>query len=164
MKTEIRKLTARDMGLLLTLRMEVLSHVFAQERQTMTTAEWEALREANRRYYLTELARDGHIAALALVNGEIAGCGGVCIYEEMPSPDNRSGLCGYIMNVYTRESYRKRGIAKAVCQWLIAQAEARGAGKIYLETSEGGRKLYQSLGFQEMRDYLKWEAEAADLT
>jgi len=159
MKMEIRQLQEKDMETLLALRMEVLSHVFNRERENMTPAAWEELREANRRYYLRELKGKGHIACLALADGEIAGCGGVCLYEEMPSPDNPSGLCGYLMNIYTRENHRRQGIAKAVCQWLIQKARARGAGKIYLETSECGRNLYQSLGFREMRDYLKLEQD-----
>lgn len=159
MKMELQQLQEKDMELLLDLRMEVLSHVFNRERENMTAAAWEELRKANRRYYLRELNRKGHIACIALVDGEIAGCGGICIYEEMPSPDNPGGLCGYLMNIYTRKSHRKQGIAKAVCQWLIQKARARGAGKIYLETSECGRSLYQSLGFREMRDYLKLEKD-----
>lgn len=161
MKIEIRQLMEKDMEILLTLRMEVLSHVFAEERKNMTIAEWEALRDANRHYYRMELERAGHIACIAVVDGEIAGCGGICLYDEMPSPDNPSGLCGYLMNIYTRESYRRKGVAKAVCQWLIQKAKERGAGKIYLETSECGRSLYQSLGFYEMRDYLKLSADTA---
>ena len=155
MKIEIARLAREDMELLLRLRMEVLAHVFAEEKKSMTAAEWEALAAENRRYYETELERGGHIACAASADGEMAGCGGICLYEEMPSPDNRSGKCGYLMNIYTREMYRNQGVAKAVCAWLIDQAKRRGAGKIYLETSESGKKLYRALGFHEMKDYWK---------
>lgn len=155
MNIEVKRLHIGDMDTLLTLRMEVLSHVFAEERRDMTKEAWEALREANRAYYREELEKEGHIACLALADGAIAGCGGICLYREMPSPDNSSGLCGYLMNVYTREEFRGRGVGKAVCRWLIDEGRARGAEKIYLETSECGRALYRSLGFREMKDYLK---------
>ena len=155
MNIEIKRLHIADMDILLTLRMEVLSHVFVEERKGMTIEEWEELRESNRAYYEENLGGDGHIACLALADGEIAGCGGVCLYREMPSPDNPRGLCGYLMNIYTREKYRGKGVAKTVCQWLMNEAMARGAKKIYLETSECGRELYRSLGFHEMKDYLK---------
>ena len=75
----------------------------------------------------------------------------------MPSPDNRSGNCAYLMNIYTRAPYRGKGVAKAVCEWLINQAKTQGAEKIYLETSEGGKRLYRALGFHEMKDYMKLE-------
>ena len=155
MNIEIKRLRTADMDVLLTLRMEVLSHVFAEERKDMTNEEWEKLRTANHSYYEEELEKGGHIACLALADDEIAGCGGICLYREMPSPDNPIGLCGYLMNIYTREKYRGKGTAKTVCRWLINEALARGAKIIYLETSECGREVYRSLGFHEMKDYLQ---------
>jgi len=161
MSIQIRPLSINDIPLLTDLRMEVLSHVFSEKRKDFTEAEWDALRQENLRYYSEELAGGGHIACAAFSEGEIAGCGGICIYREMPSPDNLSGICAYLMNIYTREPYRKQGISRQVCHWLIQKATARGAGKIYLETSECGRNLYHSMGFREMQDYLQLEADEA---
>lgn len=157
MNIEIKRLTVADMDLLLDLRMEVLSHVFATERQEMTAEGWQKLREENRHYYEQELPKAGHIACLVLADGEVAGCGGICLYREMPSPDNLTGKCGYLMNIYTRENYRRQGIAHKLCRWLIEQGKNWGAAKIYLETSACGRELYLSLGFKDMQDYLKLE-------
>ncbi len=155
MKLQLRRLGEDDLELLLSLRMEVLSHVFAEEKRKMSFEEWERLRERNRTYYKKEFQKEGHIACLMTADEKIAGCGGICLYNEMPSPDNLDGICGYLMNIYTREEYRHQGIAAKICLWLIEQARDRGAGKIYLETSDCGRTLYQSLGFSEMKDYLK---------
>ena len=139
----IRRLT--DIELLVELRMEVLSHVFSKERQEMTEDEW-------------KLLRANHIACVAEADGKILGCGGVCLYDELPSPDNRSGHCAYLMNIYTRKPYRKHGVAKKICKWLIEQAREHGAEKIYLETSEAAKGLYHSLNFVEMDGYLKWKS------
>ena len=73
----------------------------------------------------------------------------------MPSPDNPNGGCAYLMNIYTRPAFRGRGVAKETCRWLIAEAQARGYRKVFLETSESGRALYASLGFTDMEDYMK---------
>lgn len=152
----IRFLTTRDIELLVELRMEVLSHAFSVERQDMNADEWNKLREKNREYYLRELERGGHVACVAEANGKILGCGGVCLYNELPSPDNRSGRCAYLMSVYTRKFYRKHGVAKKICERLIKVAREHGAEKIYLETSEAAKSLYHSLNFIEMDGYLKW--------
>ncbi len=159
MRIRIRPLSKGDMPLLTDLRMEVLAHVFADQRKTMSDEEWENLRQANARYYSEELEKGGHIACLAMAEGEIAGCGGICIYREMPSPDNRAGICAYLMNIYTRKPYRRQGVSREVCRWLIERAKERGAEKIYLETSECARTLYHSMGFREMRDYLKLDED-----
>ena len=68
-----------------------------------------------------------------------------------------------IIDIAVDNNYRKQGIARSVCEWLIQKAKAQGAGKIYLETSACGRSLYQSLGFHEMRDYLKLDEDTVAL-
>ncbi len=155
MSLQLRRLGMEDLELLLSLRMEVLSHVFAEEKREMSDEVWQNLREQNRIYYMNELEREGHIACLMIQDGRTAGCGGLCLYREMPSPDNPGGICGYLMNIYTRKEYRHQGIAAEICRWLIDQDREREARKIYLETLDCGKELYKSLGFSEMKDILK---------
>jgi len=51
------------------------------------------------------------------------------------------------MNVYTRNEYRRQGIARQMCEMLIEDAWARGATEISLDATTMGRPLYESLGF-----------------
>ena len=95
------------------------------------------------------------IACFAYSGTEIVGCGGVCVYDEMPSPDNLGGKCAYLMNIYTRQEYRHHGIATRVVEHLIAEAKARSIDKIYLETSADGERMYRKLGFKDMKGYMK---------
>jgi ribosomal protein S18 acetylase RimI-like enzyme len=153
MGVEIRKAGIEDLDSLMSWRMEVLHAVFeVPEDQPLTRLE-----QSNRAYYEQALSNGEHIACFALVDDEIAGCGGICLQREMPSPDNPSGLCGYLMNVYTRPQFRQRGIGAAIVSWLVEQGRQAGAEKIYLETTEAGRPLYEKLGFRDMPDYLKLE-------
>lgn len=155
MEIQIRQATIQDMDLLMQWRMEVLREVFAiPSEQSVTEPE-----EENRRYYQTELPRGGHIACFAYLGEEVVGCGGMCLYHEMPSPDNPNGKCAYLMNIYARPQFRRHGIGDAVVRWLIGQAEERGITKIYLESSEDGRPLYRSIGFREMPDMMKLQKE-----
>jgi GNAT superfamily N-acetyltransferase len=148
--------TVRDVGLdeletLMAWRMKVLHDVFSIDADTDTSA----LESANREYYRHSLAHAGHIACFALVDDEIIGCGGVCLQQEMPSPDNPNGLCGYLMNIYVEPRCRQAGIGEQIVDWLIRQARKRNATKIYLEASEKGRALYEQMGFKTMADYMK---------
>ena len=115
------------------------------------------LRANNHAYYLNAIPNGEHIACFACIDGEIVGCGGICIYREMPSPDNKNGLCAYLMNIYTHPMFRKQGVAKAVVNWLIEQAKQKEITKIYLETSDKARSLYSSLSFSDMKGYMKLE-------
>ena len=96
-----------------------------------------------------------HIACFAYIGQEIIGCGGICLYKEMPSPDNPSGQCAYLMNIYTKPELRGHGIGQKIVKWLIGQAIQRNISKIYLETSEAGKNLYNKIGFIPMHDMMK---------
>jgi len=150
----VEKMGLEDIDELIRWRMTVLREVFSIPEDEDTTA----LEAENRRYYERQLEADAHTAVIARENGETAlGCGGICYYQEMPSPDNPNGLCAYLMNIYVVPGRRHEGIAQDIVSRLIADARTRGVTKIYLETSEDGRKLYHDLGFRPMEDYLKWE-------
>lgn len=77
-------------------------------------------------------------------------CGSICLHDELPSPDNPSGKCAYLMNMYTRPEFRGQGVAGAVVEWVIDQARKAGAGKIYLETTPAGRGVYERAGFTDL--------------
>jgi GNAT superfamily N-acetyltransferase len=151
----LHRATLADLPLLLSWRETVLREVFSvPDTQDMTT-----LMQANQRYYEHALPRGEHIACLAYLDDTVVGCGGVCCHHEMPSPDNPSGTCGYLMNVYTSPQHRHQGIGRLIVRWLIEHARASGAGKIYLEASEDAYALYRSLGFQDLEGYMLYPAD-----
>lgn len=129
-------------------RREVLRHVFGHEPSERLLAE-------NRQYYTRHIADDSHFAIAAKWDGQEAGCGACCITNELPSPDNLTGKCAYLMNIYVREPFRRHGIAHAIVERLIAEAKDRGCGKIYLETTAKGRGVYAEAGFRDMPDMMK---------
>ncbi len=152
MEIAIRKADSSDLEELLRWREVVLREVFSiSDGEDMTE-----LLAANRAYYQTALEKEEHIACFACAGGKIVGCGGVCLYREMPSPDNPGGKCGYLMNIYTVPAMRQQGVGKKTVQWLVQEAQRWGAEKIYLEASEQAYPLYRSLGFQDMKGYLKY--------
>lgn len=142
----IEKVT--DIDTLLSWRREVICNVFGEKPS-------EILMNENREYYLQHVPAGSHIAFVAEFNREEAGCGSLCLTDELPSPDNPSGKCGYLMNIYVRENFREHGIAHAIVTRLIEEARARGCGKIYLETTGMGRPVYQSMGFKDLPDMMK---------
>ena len=124
-------------------RREVIAEVFAQEPGSELLA-------ANRDYYARHIDDGTHEAFVAVADGEEAGCGGLCLYQELPSPDNPTGRCAYLMNIYVRKPYRRRGLGAAITRYLVEQARWHRCGKIYLESSDMASALYGSLGFRPM--------------
>ena len=151
MEITVKRAGMEDLDTLMNWRMEVLREVFAVPEQL----ELKELEKANRRYYQTMLETGGHIACFACQRDKIIGCGGICIYQDMPSPDNPTGQCAYLMNIYTRPRFRQQGVGEKIVNWLIGQSTQLGITKIYLETSDAGRQLYQRIGFSPMPNYMK---------
>lgn len=143
----IRKIS--DLPTLMDWRSEVISNVFGVEASP-------SLLDANRGYYMKHISEGSHIAIIASYNGEDCGCGAICLTDELPSPDNPSGRCAYLMNIYVREAFRKHGIAHKIVSWLVDEAKNQRCGKIYLETTAEGKPVYTSLGFHDMPDMMKY--------
>ena len=139
----------KDIDTLMAWRAEVIRNVFGEDADTL-------LLYANRQYYLRHISDGSHIAFVASFDKVECGCGAICLSDELPSPDNTSGKCAYLMNIYVREVFRKHGIAHKIVVRLIEEAKKHNCGKIYLETTADGKPVYTSLGFREMADMMKY--------
>lgn len=147
MKINIRETT--EIPTLMYWRKEVIENVFG-----ITPSK--RLLVANRRYYRQNIANGRHIAIIAEIENTDVGCGAVCLSEELPSPDNFSGRCAYLMNVYVREEYRTKGVCHAIVRWLVEKAKQLGCDKIYLETTDSARTLYKNIGFEDLSGFMKY--------
>ncbi len=156
MKFEIKDAGLDDLESLMEWRETVLRDVFSVDNET----DMSTLMEENRRYYKKALTDGSHSAAFVYADGQIVGCGGLCCYSEMPSPDNLNGKCAYLMNIYTVPEYRRNGIAQELVTRFIKQAQDNGVSKIYLEASDGAVNMYRKLGFEDMNGYMKYAGRA----
>lgn len=143
----IREITS--LPTLMHWRKEVIENVFG-------VVPSKRLMAANRRYYRQHIEDGSHIAIIAEINGEGVGCGALCLSEELPSPDNPSGQCAYLMNIYVRKEYRGEGIGHSIVRWLVEKARLSGCNKIYLETTDEAKSLYNSIGFRDLTGYMKY--------
>ena len=84
---------------------------------------------------------------LAIDDGEVVGCASMSYMWIMPTFSHPTGKRAHLMNVYTRSSHRRQGIARQMCEMLIEDAWKRGATEISLDATTMGRPLYESLGF-----------------
>ena len=133
MKAKIEEVGLDSLDEILSMRMEVLGVVFKSEFEKMSEEEKKNLLEENRNYYKRELPSGGHIACFAYIDNNLVGCGGLCLYNEMPSPDNINGKCGYLMNVYVRAQYRNHGLGTDITNWLINSAKKKETIKFTLK-------------------------------
>lgn len=147
MNVTIREITS--IATLMHWRKEVIENVFG-------VVPTKRLLAANRRYYIKNIAEKRHIAVVAQTDDTDVGCGAICLSEELPSPDNPSGKCAYLMNIYVRKEYREQGVGHAIVRRLVNMAQQLGCGKIYLETTDCARPLYNNIGFKDLPGIMKY--------
>ena len=143
MNIEYRRATADQIDLLVTTRIEVLRAANRLDDR----ADLSAVAAQSRDYYLRALRDGTHTGLLAFDGEHFVGAGGVSYFRVMPTCHNVTGWKAYIMNMYVRPEYRRRGIAARMLDLLVADARARGIGLISLEATDAGRPLYEKYGF-----------------
>ncbi|HHV09640.1 MAG TPA: GNAT family N-acetyltransferase [Clostridiales bacterium] len=84
----------------------------------------------------------------ATENGVMLGCATVCYITVMPTYDHPTGKRAHVMNVYVREGYRNRGIARQMMNEIVNDATEKGITHISLDATEQGRPLYEKIGFK----------------
>lgn len=141
-----RKAGTEDLDILTETRIEVLLAANGLPGGT----DMSQVREQTRRYYETALAGGTHAAYLVFDGRCLAGAGGVSFFQVLPTYHNPSGWKAYIMNMYTKPAYRRRGIAYRTLDLLVREAESRGITAISLEATAMGRPLYEKYGFAAM--------------
>jgi GNAT superfamily N-acetyltransferase len=95
-----------------------------------------ASRKKRLQFYL-RLQPDGWL--IAAIDGELAGVAGAIDY----------GPVGHIGLVAVHPTQQRRGIARALMEWLLAWFDQRGCPVIRLDASAAGAHLYDQLGFVE---------------
>lgn len=93
---------------------------------------------------------DGRLK-LALVDGELAGCGAFRPLRDVDYPN----ACE-MKRLYVRRAFRRFGLGRHIAEVLIDEARRSGYSCMLLDTlsdMEAARNLYQTLGFEEIPPY-----------
>ena len=145
MNFEIRQATPDDVETLTAMRLEM-----RRERETALLTVPEAEFERITREYFRETLASGElISFIAFAGQEPAACSGMSIHFHAPSYGNLSGKTGYIFNMYTRQAFRRRGLAVKLLDSLREYAREQGCSKLGLNASPAGRSVYLKYGFSE---------------
>ena len=147
MKSDITVKIAResDLSAVLAIRMEMLSVV--NEGKSFD----EDFVERSREYF----TNGAQTTVLAFDGENAVGCATICYVQVMPTYSHLTGKRAHIMNVYVREEYRRRGIAREMMEILLDEAKKSGVTQITLDATESGRPLYKSLGFNGSEEFME---------
>ncbi|MFX1367677.1 MAG: GNAT family N-acetyltransferase [Promethearchaeota archaeon] len=76
----------------------------------------------------------------------IGGCG-LSTFMVPPGAHQRTGLFGYLSNMYIEPEFRRKGIGRALMKHVVEFCLENGIGLLLLHASDEGRYLYESEGF-----------------
>lgn len=102
---EIKKSTAADISTLMEIRLEMLREVNGLSREAEFS---KTLTDFSREYFLS----GNQTTVLAYEDGLLAGCASISYITVMPTFDHPTGKRAHLMNVYTRQNFRRKGIAQ----------------------------------------------------
>ena len=101
------------------------------------------------RVWLVEHLNVGdYLAWLAIApDSSIAAGTGLWLMDWPPHMIGRDSRRGNILNVYTAEKFRRRGLARQLMETALAWCRENRVDTIVLHASPGGRSLYEEMGF-----------------
>lgn len=105
-------------------------------------------------YFAIGIGNGQLIIWVAAEKEKIIGTAGVCFFQYPPSFRNPTGKIAYITNVYTRDEYRKQGIASGLLELVMKEIRQEGCQFARLHASEEGRKMYEKLGFVDIEGFM----------
>ena len=148
-----RKATLADLDLLVQTRIEVLRAA----NGLSADADMSEIETQSRAYYAQAIADGTHTALLVFDRAQWIGAGGISYYRVMPTCHNPTGRKGYVMNLYTRPDYRRKGIATHTLDLLLQDAREKGIACLSLEATAAGRPLYEAYGFSAMENEMEFQ-------
>lgn len=105
------------------------------------------LRESLTVYFNNHIPNNTYLAWLAFDNDELVGAGGLAVRENPGSFKIPNGKCGYLMNMYTKPTHRKKGICSTILKNLQNSAQEMGITYFELHATEEGEPVYIKDGF-----------------
>jgi len=114
----------------------------------LPAADAERLAAASLRSLSTGLASGEYRGWLVELDGAVVAGAGLVLRALLPRPGHLDGgVDAYVLNVYTEPAHRRRGLARALMEEVLAHCRAAGAARVTLHASDEGRPLYTALGF-----------------
>ncbi len=84
---------------------------------------------------------------------------GLMLLDWPPNTRDLGLVRGYVLNVWTDEEHRRKGLARGLMETIMAEARRREIRVLALHASDEGKELYEKLGFRVSREMMFVEPE-----
>jgi len=145
-KIDYRKAVVQDITDLIDLRIQQLKDEGYPETNNIRTDLHE--------YFTNSISNNTLLCWVGTYENRIIATAGLCIYQLPPSFSNPSGKVAYLTNIYTKDEFRKNGIASYLVETLLNEAKASNFTGVRLHASKLGQSVYKKLGFNETNGFM----------
>lgn len=118
-----------------------------------------ARRAAYAAWVKPRIGSGAYLGWFAVEDGAVVGGAGVSLLDWGPTRSNPGGQMARVTSVFTADSHRRRGIARALMATALDHLRAAGINEVRLGATADARALYESIGFAaypaEMRIHLQ---------
>ncbi|MFX1418771.1 MAG: GNAT family N-acetyltransferase [Promethearchaeota archaeon] len=141
----LRKANLKDIDKLIEFRVEFLKEI----QECPPSKDLNIFRASLKEFFLEKMKSNEFIAWLAEFENKIIATSGLSFLQKPPHFINRTGKFAYIMNMYTKPEWRKKGIGAALLEKLFEEIKIRGIQSVVLHSTPSGFSLYEQYGFRE---------------
>lgn len=148
-KISYRKATLKDVETLARLRVTFINEVF----KIKVSKDAEKLRKELAEYFTITLSDQSVIAWIAEYKNRIVSTSTLVVWHAPPTYTGlgKKGMRRYILNMYTKKEFRKKGIASVLLDKLIQEARTLNLEYVHLHSTEAGIGIYRKLGFKDSK-------------
>lgn len=137
------KANTEDVSILVENRMLFALEISGEQKKE----DIDKLKQQTTNYFLKATADNSCISFIAKSGEFIAGIGSIVLREQAGNFKNPSGKWGYVMNMYTKPEFRRRGICKTILNLLLSEAQKLGVTAFELHATKQGEHVYTKEGF-----------------
>lgn len=140
----LRRASTDDIDILVAQRREMFREVHHR-----SDAQLDAMSAKFRVWALEHMNAGDYLAWLIeSPDRSIAAGGALWLMDWPPHVIGVNSQRGNILNIYTGDEFRKRGLARAMMEAILAWCRENNIDVVILHASPFGRSLYESMGFK----------------
>lgn len=133
-----RRATIADIDQVIDSRVEAVTVLLGAP----VDGEEQILRTELKQYLQYAMPAQQYICWVAKDGENIIGVGGLAVRQHPGNFKNPTGRVGYVMSMYVREQYRRKGIASTILENLIESGREIGIKVFELHASKLGEPVY----------------------
>jgi GNAT superfamily N-acetyltransferase len=131
----------------------------------------DALAQINRRYFIRKMPSGEYIAWVAIarptaspelrgrLHAKVIGTAGMFMVDRPPTVKSTHSREARLVNVYVADAWRGKGVANALIEASIETAKRADVGRILVDDTPRGRRIYERAGFTVVNSIMELDTE-----